>query len=145
MVFRVSQIMCLCIFLQAVFAPRPLHAQECHINGANTGIREISIESIDSHFNFIWAGSNEGLMRCPLSCPYDPPYPLDDKDRQNTYIDDQERARKGNDPNQCKCSVSVRATASMHRPFSVLKWNHGGIGKAATQAQKQNGGGSVSR
>src|ERR1019366_210778 len=23
-----------------------------------------------------------------------------------TYIDDQERARKGNDPNQCKCSAS---------------------------------------
>ena len=24
-------------------------------------------------------------------------------------------------------SVSVRATASMHRPLSVLKWKHGGI------------------
>ena len=35
--------------------------------------------------------------------------------------------------------VSVRATASMHRPLSVLKWNHGGIGKAASQAQEPNG------
>jgi transposase len=41
--------------------------------------------------------------------------------------------------------VSVRATASMRRVPSVLKWNHGGIGKAATQEQKQGGGGSVSR
>jgi len=33
-----------------------------------------------------------------------------------------------------RSAVSVRATASMHRPLSVLKWKHGGIGKAASQA-----------
>src|SRR5450432_3900116 len=36
-------------------------------------------------------------------------------------------------------TVSVRATASMHGSLSVLKWNHGGIGKAASQAQEQGG------
>jgi hypothetical protein len=106
MAFRISRITCLFILLQSVIDSPPLHSQECHINGANTAVREIPIESIDSHFNFIWAGSNKGLMRCSLSCPYDPPFPLDDKDRQNTYIDDQERARKGNDPTQCKCSTT---------------------------------------
>jgi len=38
-----------------------------------------------------------------------------------------------------RLNVSVRATASMHRPLSVLKWNHGGIGKAASQTQEPNG------
>ena len=41
-------------------------------------------------------------------------------------------------------TVSVRATASLQRPFSVLKWNHAGIGKAASQAQEPCGSGSNS-
>jgi hypothetical protein len=39
-------------------------------------------------------------------------------------------------------SVSVRATASMYKGFSVLKWSHDGTGKAASQAQKPHGSGS---
>ena len=43
-----------------------------------------------------------------------------------------------------RSSVSVRATASVQRPPRVLKWNHVGIGKAASQAQEPGGSRSVS-